>query len=47
MDQGSRCGVVIKVTEWPATIDRRYYDAVIFELDGVVAGIASGDVPKR
>jgi hypothetical protein len=24
-----------------------YHDAVIFELDGVVAGTASGDVPKR
>jgi alpha,alpha-trehalase len=24
------------VTEWPATIDRRYYDAVIFNLDCVV-----------
>jgi hypothetical protein len=37
MDQGSRCDIVTKVTEWPATIDRRYHDAVIFELDGVTA----------
>ena len=32
------------MTESPATIDRRYHDAVIFDLDSVVAGAASGDV---
>src|SRR5690242_7452277 len=32
------------VTEWRATIDRRYHEAVIFELAGVVAGTDSGDV---
>ncbi len=25
------------MTEWPATIDRRYHDAVIFDLDAMVA----------
>jgi hypothetical protein len=25
------------VTEWPATIDTRYHDAVIFEPDGMPA----------
>jgi alpha,alpha-trehalase len=32
------------VTEWAATIDRRYHEAVIFDLAGVVADTASGDV---
>ncbi len=32
------------MTEWAATIDRRYHDAVIFDLDSVVADTASGDV---
>jgi alpha,alpha-trehalase len=32
------------VTEWAATIDRRYHDAVIFDLAGVVADAPSGDV---
>ncbi|MHA7652400.1 trehalose-phosphatase [Mycobacterium sp. ML4] len=30
------------MTEWPATIDRRYHDAVILNLDGVVSAAASG-----
>jgi alpha,alpha-trehalase len=32
------------VTEWAATIDRRYHDAAIFDVAGVVANTASGDV---
>ncbi|WP_083271280.1 trehalose-phosphatase, partial [Mycobacterium gordonae] len=30
------------VTDWPATIDRRYHDAVILNLDGVLSAAASG-----
>ncbi|MGO8853302.1 trehalose-phosphatase [Mycobacterium sp.] len=37
-----RCGIVTQVTEWPATIDRRYHDAVILDLCCVVAETASG-----
>lgn len=37
-----RCGIVTSVTEWPATIDRRYHDAVILNLDGVLSAAASG-----
>ncbi len=37
-------GIVAGVTQWAATIDRRYHDAVIFDLDDVVAITASGDV---
>lgn len=29
-------GIVTKLTEWPVTIDRRYHDAVILDLDSVV-----------
>jgi alpha,alpha-trehalase len=32
------------MTEWPAAVDRRYHDAVIFDLDGLVADTASGGV---
>ncbi len=39
---GSRCGIVTDVTEWPATIDRRYHDAMILNLDGVLSAAASG-----
>ncbi|MCV7166661.1 trehalose-phosphatase [Mycobacterium stomatepiae] len=31
------CGIVAGVTEWPVTIDRRYHDAVILDLDSAVA----------
>ena len=37
-------GIVAKVTEWPATVDRRYHDAVIFDLDSVVTNIDPGAV---
>lgn len=33
VDRGSRGGIDTQVTEWAATIDRRYHDAVIFDLD--------------
>ena len=42
LDRGSRCGIVRKVTEWPATVDRRYHDAVIFDLACVVTEPAPG-----
>jgi alpha,alpha-trehalase len=32
------------VTEWPATIDRRYHDAVILEFDAVVVTTAPGGI---
>ncbi len=35
------------MTEWPATIDRRYHDAVILGLDSVVAETAPGVVEAR
>ncbi|WP_406815393.1 trehalose-phosphatase [Mycobacterium sp. M23085] len=35
------------MTEWPATIDRRYHDAVILGLDTVVTETASGVVEER
>jgi alpha,alpha-trehalase len=35
------------VTEWPATVDRRYHDAVILGLDGVVIETAPGVVEAR
>ncbi len=42
LDWGSRCGIVGRVTEWPATVDRRYHDAVIFDLACVVTETAPG-----
>jgi hypothetical protein len=33
VDRGSRGGIATQVTEWAATIDRCYHDAVIFDLD--------------
>lgn len=41
-NRGPRCGIVTGVTEWPATIDRRYHDAVILNLDGLVSAAVSG-----
>ncbi|ODR19315.1 trehalose-phosphatase, partial [Mycobacterium gordonae] len=41
-NRGSHCGIVTMVTDWPATIDRRYHDAVILNLDGVLSAAASG-----
>lgn len=38
----SRCGIVTDVTDWPATIDRRFHDAVILNLDGVLSAAVSG-----
>jgi len=35
-------GIVTQVSEWPATIDRRYHDAVILDLCCVVAETESG-----
>ena len=35
------------MTEWPATIDRRYHDAVILGLDSVIAETAPGAVEIR
>ena len=35
------------MTEWPATIDGRYHDAVIFELDTVITETAPGAVEAR
>jgi alpha,alpha-trehalase len=35
------------VTEWPATIDRRYHDAVLLGLDSVITATASGAVEAR
>jgi alpha,alpha-trehalase len=43
VDPSHGCGIVTRVTEWPATIDRRYHDAVIMNLAAVVADTASGD----
>lgn len=38
-------GIVTRVTEWPATIDGRYHDAVVFDLDAMVfTDSASGRV---
>src|SRR6516225_1912572 len=37
-------GIVTGVTEWPATIDRRYHDAVILGIDSVVTETAPGVV---
>ncbi|HWT49343.1 MAG TPA: trehalose-phosphatase, partial [Mycobacterium sp.] len=36
------CGIVTQVTEWPATVDRRYHDAVILGLDCLVAETPPG-----
>jgi alpha,alpha-trehalase len=44
VDPGTRCGIVTEATEWPATIDRRYHDAVIFGLDSVITETAPGAV---
>ncbi|BBX65818.1 putative glycosyl hydrolase [Mycobacterium saskatchewanense] len=38
-----RWPIVTKVTEWPATIDRRYHDAVILSLCSLVTETRSGD----
>jgi len=38
----SAMGIVTEVTEWPATIDRRYHDAVILGIDSVVTETAPG-----
>lgn len=35
------------VTEWPATVDRRYHDAVILGLDSVITETAPGAVQAR
>ncbi len=35
------------MTEWPATIDRRYHDAVLLGLDSVITETASGAVEAR
>ena len=35
------------MTEWPATVDRRYHDAVILGLDSVVTGTAPDGVEAR
>jgi alpha,alpha-trehalase len=35
------------VTEWPATVDRRYHDAVILGLDSVITETAPGVVETR
>lgn len=42
-----RSGIVTQVTEWPATIDRRYHDAVILGLDCVVEQTEAGTVEPR
>ncbi len=42
VDRRLRCGIVTKVTEWAATVDRRYHDAVILGLDSVITETASG-----
>ncbi len=42
-----RCGIVTRVTEWPATIDRRYHDAVILDLRCVVVETAAGSFESR
>ena len=42
LDQRSRCGIVREVTERRVTIDRRYHDAVILDLDSVIAETAPG-----
>src|SRR6202008_1064741 len=47
LDRRLRCGIVRKVTEWPVTIDKRYHDAVILDLDSVVAETAPGAVQAR
>jgi alpha,alpha-trehalase len=36
--------IVTGVTEWPATIDRRYHDAVILGIDSVIAETAPGSI---
>jgi alpha,alpha-trehalase len=38
------CGIVTDMTEWPTAVDRRYHDAVIFDLDGLVTETVSGGV---
>ncbi|MFZ1178612.1 MAG: hypothetical protein WAO15_20605 [Mycobacterium sp.] len=35
------------MTEWAATVDRRYHDAVILGLDSVITETASGTVEAR
>lgn len=40
LDQDSCYGIVKEVTEWPATIDRRYHEAVIFDLACVLTETA-------
>jgi phosphoglycolate phosphatase-like HAD superfamily hydrolase len=42
LDRRLRCGIVREVTEWPVTIDRRYHDAVILDLDSVVTKPENG-----
>lgn len=41
-DRGPHYGIVTGVTEWPATIDRRYHEAVMLNLDGVTCVEALG-----
>lgn len=36
LDPDRRCGIVTNVTQWPVTIDRRYHDAVILDMDSVI-----------
>ncbi len=40
---GPRRGIVTRVTEWPATIDRRYHDGAIFGIDCLLDGTTPGD----
>ncbi|OBI55611.1 trehalose-phosphatase [Mycobacterium sp. E796] len=42
-----RSGIVTGVTEWPATVDRRYHDAVILGLDSVATEIPHDGVEPR
>ncbi len=47
VDPGSQSGIVTEVTEWPATIDRRYHDAVLLGLGSVITETASGAIAAR
>jgi alpha,alpha-trehalase len=47
LDGRRRCGIVTKVSEWAATVDARYHDAVILGLDCVVAQPASDVIEAR
>lgn len=47
LDRGPGCGIVTEVTEWRATLDRRYHDGVIFDLACVVEGTVPQTLKAR